>query len=206
MLDQRHECRRGANVKIKQFRNYLCTQTKELQPLLQSPFLACITPYPIYDASLKGRQLHSNSPPNFPEPTTSTMPSTIYLVRHAESEHNISKDFSHHDPPLTALGQTQAAKLTTTFPHPERIGAILSSPLRRAIQTSLAGFSHILDKRYYEPSTNLGVENGLLLTLDAGLQERSDLPCDTGSANGVLASEFFDLNVGGLEEGWMMRL
>ncbi|KAH7131870.1 histidine phosphatase superfamily [Dendryphion nanum] len=133
------------------------------------------------------------------------MPSTIYLLRHAESAHNISKDFSHHDPPLTTLGQTQASQLTDTFPHPEQIAVIVTSPLRRAIQTALAGFSHVLDQRYYEPGTGLGVENGVRLVLDAGLQERSGFPCDTGSENEILASEFRGLDFGVLREGWQRK-
>jgi broad specificity phosphatase PhoE len=133
------------------------------------------------------------------------MASTIYLVRHAESEHNVSKDFSHLDPPLTALGQTQAAQLVHTLPHPERIAVIFSSPLRRAIQTSLAGFPHVLDKRYYDPSSESGVQNGVELTLVPDLQERSDLPCDTGSDRTALEKEFLNLGLVGLSEGWQVK-
>lgn len=133
------------------------------------------------------------------------MASTVHLVRHAESEHNISKDFSQLDPPLTTLGHTQAAQLVTTFPHPGRIAAILSSPLRRAIQTSIAGFSHVLDKRYYDPLSGLGVENGIELTLEPDLQERSALPCDTGSGRQTLEKEFSGLDLEGLSEGWQVK-
>lgn len=130
------------------------------------------------------------------------MASTIYLVRHAESEHNISKDFSHHDPPLTTLGHTQAAQLPRTFPNPERIAAVVTSPLRRAIQTSLAGFSHILDKRYFDQASGSGIENGIALLLDPDLQERSSLPCDTGSQRSVLEKEFLNLDLTQLDENW----
>ncbi|KAF2253608.1 phosphoglycerate mutase family protein [Trematosphaeria pertusa] len=133
------------------------------------------------------------------------MASTIYLVRHAESEHNVSKDFSQLDPPLTTLGYAQASELVSLFPHPERIAAILSSPLRRAIQTSLAGFPHVLDKRYFDPSSDFGVENGVELTLEPDLQERSALPCDTGSERHVLEKEFLNLGLGGLREDWQAK-
>src|SRR4051812_16152334 len=133
------------------------------------------------------------------------MASTIYLVRHAESEHNVSKDFSHLDPPLTTLGHTQAAQLVSTFPHPEQIAVILSSPLRRAIQTSLTGFPHVLDKRYYNPYSGFGVENGLELTLEPDLQERSALPCDTGSERHTLEKEFLNLGLEELGEGWQVK-
>lgn len=132
------------------------------------------------------------------------MTSTVYLVRHAESEHNVSKDFSQLDPPLTALGHEQAAKLINTFPNPERIVVVITSPLRRAIQTALAGFSHVLDKSYYGDGSG-GIENGVQLILDPDLQERSALPCDTGSANSVLEKEFKNLDLGKLTEEWRSK-
>ncbi|PVH93781.1 phosphoglycerate mutase-like protein [Periconia macrospinosa] len=133
------------------------------------------------------------------------MASIIYLVRHAESEHNVSKDFSHLDPPLTTLGHTQASQIVESVPHPERIAVILTSPLRRAIQTSLAGFPHVLDKKYYDISLGLGVENGVELTLEPDLQERSALPCDTGSEHPVLKKEFLNLDLDSLSEGWQVK-
>lgn len=133
------------------------------------------------------------------------MTSVIHLVRHAESEHNVSKDFSQLDPPLTALGREQAAKLVDTFHNPEHIGVVVTSPLRRAIQTALAGFSHVLNKRYYDEDSGLGVENGIPLFLDPNLQERSTLPCDTGSENAVLEKEFKNLNLEVLSAGWRSK-
>jgi broad specificity phosphatase PhoE len=133
------------------------------------------------------------------------MASTIYLVRHAESEHNVSKDFSQLDPPLTTLGHRQAGQLVNSFPHPERIAVILSSPLRRAIQTTLAGFPQVLDKRYYDGSSGFGVEGGVELSLDPDLQERSTLPCDTGSERHVLKQEFLNLDLENLGESWQVK-
>lgn len=72
------------------------------------------------------------------------MPSTIYLVRHAESAHNVSKDFTHRDPPLTSLGHTQAAALVQSFPDPASIALVLTPPLTRTLETALAAFSHAL--------------------------------------------------------------
>jgi broad specificity phosphatase PhoE len=133
------------------------------------------------------------------------MSSTIYLVRHGESEHNVSKDMSQLDPPLTTLGNAQASQLISKFPNPERIAVILSSPLRRAIQTSLAGFPHVLEKRYFDPSSEFGVENGIELTLEPDLQERSALPCDTGSERHVLEKDFPNLALEELSEGWQAK-
>lgn len=133
------------------------------------------------------------------------MASTIYLVRHGESEHNVSKDTSQLDPPLTTLGYAQASQLVSKFPNPERIAIILSSPLRRAIQTSLAGFPHVLDKKYFDPSSEFGIENGVQLALEPDLQERSALPCDTGSELHVLEKDFPSLKLEELSEGWQAK-
>jgi broad specificity phosphatase PhoE len=133
------------------------------------------------------------------------MSSIIHLVRHAESEHNISKDFSQLDPPLTPLGYAQAAHLVSTFPHPERIAVVITSPLRRAIQTSLAGFCHILDRRYFDQASGRGVEQGIALTLEPSLQERSAMPCDTGSERHELEREFLNLDLEKLSENWQAK-
>jgi broad specificity phosphatase PhoE len=110
--------------------------------------------------------------------------STIYLLRHAESAHNVSKDFNHRDPGLTETGFAQAAALATTFPSLSSIGVILSSPLTRAIETALAGFGTIFSKE------EQGAAAAAKLILDPDLQERSDLPCDTGSDVAVLETRF----------------
>lgn len=73
------------------------------------------------------------------------MGAIVYLIRHAESEHNISKDFSQPDPPLTSIGLVQASSLASTFPDAGSVAVVLSSPLKRALQTTLAGFSHIIN-------------------------------------------------------------
>lgn len=130
------------------------------------------------------------------------MASQIYVVRHAESEHNVSKDFSQLDPPLTALGFQQAHQMSHTLPDPSNVAIILCSPLRRAIQTTLAGFSEILDKRYFPKIPERGVNNGAILLLNADLQERSDLSCDTGSSVDELTNAFPHLDFDGLDESW----
>jgi len=117
--------------------------------------------------------------------------STIYLVRHAESEHNVTKDFSTRDPGLTELGFTQASALATdsVFPALSSVGVIVSSPLRRTIETTLAGFRDIIEG------------GGAKLILDPDLQERSELPCDTGSSVGELTERFPGLDFSELERG-----
>ncbi|KAH6680191.1 hypothetical protein B0J14DRAFT_683324 [Halenospora varia] len=63
----------------------------------------------------------------------------LYLVRHAEGEHNI--DDAHHirDTALTTLGKEQCAQLQATFPLHDKINLVLLSPLRRA--TCNVGFT-----------------------------------------------------------------
>jgi broad specificity phosphatase PhoE len=133
------------------------------------------------------------------------MASQIHLIRHAESVHNVSKDFSQLDPSLTPLGLQQAAQLVRTFPYSSRVGVILTSPLQRALQTTLAAFPHVLDKRYFDPSSGCGVENGAKLVIDPDLQERSALGCDTGSDRDALEKAFPRLNFEGLGDGWQVK-
>ncbi|KAE8165454.1 histidine phosphatase superfamily [Aspergillus tamarii] len=133
------------------------------------------------------------------------MVAQIYVVRHAESAHNVSKDFNHRDPPLTELGFQQASQLAQAFPYGPRVGAILVSPLRRTIQTTLAAFSHILDKRYFSLDSGQGIEDGAILIVDPDLQERSTFPCDTGSPRSLLEETFPYLSFDGLEDTWYFK-
>ncbi|KAH6690688.1 phosphoglycerate mutase family protein [Plectosphaerella plurivora] len=120
------------------------------------------------------------------------MASVIYLVRHAESEHNVSKDFTQRDPPLTATGLAQAATLTEKFPDPASIAVVLTSPLTRTLQTTTTGFPQVLGK-------------DVQLIIDPDLQERSDLPCDTGSGPAELRKAFPGIDFGELEDGWFVK-
>ncbi|KAH7369199.1 phosphoglycerate mutase family protein [Plectosphaerella cucumerina] len=124
------------------------------------------------------------------------MPSVIYLVRHAESEHNVSKDFTQRDPPLTTTGLAQAATLTDKFPDTASIAVVLSSPLTRALQTTTVGFRQVLGK---------DAAGGVQLIIDPDLQERSDLPCDTGSGPAELRKAFPGVNFGNLEHEWFIK-
>ncbi|KAK0668800.1 histidine phosphatase superfamily [Cercophora samala] len=101
----------------------------------------------------------------------------IFLVRHAESVHNVTKDFHIRDPGLTTVGHEQAASLGASFPDLSSVAVVISSPLTRAIETTLDAFGSVLP-------------GGNNLILDPYLQERSDLPCDTGSPISVLKGRF----------------
>jgi broad specificity phosphatase PhoE len=131
------------------------------------------------------------------------MPSTVYLVRHAESVHNVTKDFNLRDPGLTELGFTQASSLATSFPALSSTAIVLTSPMTRTIETTIAGFGAIVDKNLVGEIS--GREGGAKLILDPDLQERSDLPCDTGSELGTLRSRFPDLTISSLGEEWYVK-
>lgn len=52
------------------------------------------------------------------------------------------QDSTHlHDPVLTPKGRSQALALRDTFPYTEHIDSVMSSPLRRAIQTASLAFA-----------------------------------------------------------------
>ncbi|RBQ73554.1 hypothetical protein VDGD_01601 [Verticillium dahliae] len=120
----------------------------------------------------------------------------IYLVRHAEAEHNISKDFTIRDPPLTTAGKAQASTLAATLPEPASIDVVITSPLTRTLQTTIAGFPHL---------ARGGETGGAQLIIDADLQERSNLPCDTGSERADLEKAFPHLDFGHLGEDWLVK-
>lgn len=116
----------------------------------------------------------------------------VHLVRHAEGLHNLRNDITIVDAPLSQRGFDFAEDLGQQFvrEHSNSVGAIISSPLRRTLQTSLTAFTRILDTSQYPENSNLGVGNGAMLSLDANLQEITDLPCNNGSPKVKLVAEF----------------
>jgi broad specificity phosphatase PhoE len=69
------------------------------------------------------------------------------------------------------------------YPHLAHIEFIVSSPIRRTLQTSLIGFN-------YKPVPH------------PGFQENSAKPCDTGSDLVLLKEEFPELDFNLVQEGW----
>lgn len=121
----------------------------------------------------------------------------VHFVRHAQGVHNLSYA-NHHllDPELTPLGEEQARALGARFPVLENIQLILSSPLRRTIQTALLAF----------PSQ---VGDGALQVIAwPEVQEASDLNCDTGSELLDIKAKFAKLRVDFtlVEPGWHIKV
>ncbi|KAF2810539.1 phosphoglycerate mutase-like protein [Mytilinidion resinicola] len=108
------------------------------------------------------------------------MPPTIILIRHAEALHNTSKNWSLPDPELTELGLKQCEELSDAIkkvPVANEVELIIVSPMVRTLQTMEIGLGWLIEK---------GVE----IIADAGWQENSAKPCDTGSALKTVASRF----------------
>ena len=118
-----------------------------------------------------------------PKPSTSTSPSPI-----PNKPRSSTYDYSVPDPPLTSLGEQQARSISETYPFLSPSSSstsilLVSSPLRRALQTSLLGF-------HRNPLPH------------AGFQENSAKPCDTGSPLSILREEFPELNFEFVQQGW----
>ncbi|KOS20054.1 putative phosphatase [Escovopsis weberi] len=95
------------------------------------------------------------------------MPPTVILIRHAQALHN---DYTIPDPPLSELGIQQCAPLRESLRARlagARSVAVISSPMRRTLQTALLSADWLLDRARIE--------------VDPEWQENSDKPCDTGS-------------------------
>ncbi|EOA91620.1 hypothetical protein ACJQWK_03690 [Exserohilum turcicum] len=99
------------------------------------------------------------------------MPPKIHLVRHAQGEHNATRDYSIRDAVLTAKGKEQCRALSSTFQHHQKIEAVFASPLRRTIQTAALSFGPVLSRKEVP------------FVLLPALQEVSDIGCDVGLAD-----------------------
>lgn len=124
-------------------------------------------------------------------------PPTLHLVRHCQAEHNVVPEHvARPDTILTEAGRLQAATLRSAFPEPLRhcLGAVVSSPLRRALQTALIGFEDLVADTGVPAAPNgipeLPRSVRLKVIALPEAQETSDLPCDTGLPVSELVAEF----------------
>ncbi|TVY47611.1 putative phosphatase [Lachnellula occidentalis] len=109
------------------------------------------------------------------------MPPLIYFVRHAEAEHNVSRNANARDACLTQRGKAQCARLLETFPAHDSIDLVVASPLRRTIQTAVLSFGPALAKE------NVGIH------LLPEAQEVSSMTCNVGFTREELEVEVQNL-------------
>lgn len=95
------------------------------------------------------------------------------------------------DPNLTPKGIEQCETLAQNFPYHNSIGAIVASPLRRALYTALHGFKPLIEK-------------GMCVIALPEVCETANVPCDTGSDIRVLKEEMEGkaVNLSMVKEGW----
>ena len=105
----------------------------------------------------------------------------LHLVRHGQATHSPNHDITIPDPPLTEMSTQQSIKLNEDFPYHRNVGLMITSPLRRTLQTAIIGFSTCL---------NGGTAR---LSLEPEIQAHSSRPCDTCSTVECLQIEFPDL-------------
>ncbi|KAG9189106.1 phosphoglycerate mutase-like protein [Alternaria panax] len=99
------------------------------------------------------------------------MPPKIHIVRHAQGQHNATRDYSIRDAVLTAKGKEQCRTLSSAFKHHEEIETVFASPLRRTIQTAALSFGPVLTRKEVP------------FVLLPALQEVSNIGCDVGIAD-----------------------
>jgi hypothetical protein len=100
----------------------------------------------------------------------------VWAMRHGQAEHNLSGDgLKIRDPLLTGLGKQQALTASRLLlEHRAAPTLLVSSPLKRTIQSSLLAFSFL-----FADTAQTTVP---LLLLHPDLQELNSVPCDTGVA------------------------
>mmetsp|Transcript_27223 Transcript_27223/g.40312 ORF Transcript_27223/g.40312 Transcript_27223/m.40312 type:complete len:260 (-) Transcript_27223:43-822(-) len=81
----------------------------------------------------------------------------LHIIRHAEGFHNISKDYKNPaniDAQLTPHGISQCKELSQRIQEDKlHVDSIISSPMRRALQTAHHSFEHIFDCQLRRKST-----------------------------------------------------
>ncbi|WFD06010.1 hypothetical protein MVES1_001348 [Malassezia vespertilionis] len=73
--------------------------------------------------------------------------SRVFLTRHAQAEHNVAGDYTILDAPLTPLGKKQAAALGPVIASlQQEADVLISSPLRRTLQTTMLGYKDAVER------------------------------------------------------------
>jgi len=101
------------------------------------------------------------------------------------------------DAPLTPLGRKQAAALSPAIPQlHDKVELIVTSPLKRTLQTTLLGWGPAVKR--------LGIQN---VICHPGAQECNDFPCDTGTPREELEQlkEFTGFDFSKLTPDWTSK-
>lgn len=133
------------------------------------------TPHTTWSSTLKGPIFHHDSSLTVDEAMQNVDPASRNVL----------------DPSLTEQGELQAKALARTFPYHDRVEAVFSSPLQRALQTALLAFhAHLspMKKLIAQPLA----------------QETSVAPCDTGNDRSSLETTFGtgDIDFGSVGADW----
>ncbi|KAF2274086.1 phosphoglycerate mutase family protein-like protein [Westerdykella ornata] len=72
------------------------------------------------------------------------MPPHLYIVRHGQGFHNLTGNPNILDPLLTPEGKDQCRALCESFQDHDKIDLVVTSPLRRTIQTASLSFGPVL--------------------------------------------------------------
>ncbi|KAH0369417.1 phosphoglycerate mutase family protein, partial [Aureobasidium melanogenum] len=134
-------------------------------------------------------------------------PKTLYFVRHAQGEHNAQHNDSIPDAVLTPHGKSQCRDLNASFEHHDSVALIVSSPLRRALQTAVHAFAPALQS------------DGVKVVLQPMAQEMNAYFCDIGTDRDELerqvkAGELWDtelsvpsdsIDFNAVQEGWNIK-
>lgn len=73
----------------------------------------------------------------------------LLLIRHAEAHHNATLNYDLPDPRLTDRGLDQCRELNQHLPKQpliDQIELIITSPMRRTVQTTLTGLDHLIQR------------------------------------------------------------
>ncbi|KAF1352635.1 phosphoglycerate mutase family protein-like protein [Lizonia empirigonia] len=133
------------------------------------------------------------------------MPPRIHIIRHAQGEHNATRNYSIRDALLTPKGKGQCSTLQSAFKYHNDIDIVFSSPLRRTIQTASLSLGPTLARK------------DVPFVLLPPLQEVSNIGCDVGMADtaddvkqmlptlfvkGELPFDYNKIDASHVTEGW----
>nr|POF07120.1 hypothetical protein CFP56_31744 [Quercus suber] len=124
-----------------------------------------------------------------------------HLFRWASERHGRKRcllQYKVPDAPLTALGRSQAAGIAPATPELQNsVNLIVSSPLKRTLQTTLLGWHPAIER--------LGGRSAIICLPEA--QECNAHPCDTGSVRSALEQdpELAGLDLSRLSDEWTSK-